>query len=224
MKFILMILVSLEAFAQGTSNSTVTTSQPHFQPSLYAGIIGGVGDYSGTEEVRGATAYGVMLGRKLSPQWNFEMSFVQSRYEVLQSRCSSSNCAAYNDPVEMTLNQQNLSLIFKRLFTTSTVRPFVAVGGSYVIRDYDNRRSYYLSGREIASPESSRNFQLYIGGGAEVEFGKDFFLSSSVSVLYPLTQQAARTADQLSGKLYDVDRPVEELTNYMLSLTGVFVF
>jgi hypothetical protein len=165
-----------------------------------------------------------MLGRRITPQWSFEMSFVQSRYEVMQSRCSSSSCSGYSDPVEINLTQQNLSLIGKRLFGESSVRPFLGVGASYVTRDYDTRRSYYLSGREVASPESTRNFQLNLNGGAEVQLGDKILFSTTVSVLFPITKQSAESKDQLSGKVYDADRSIEELNNYLLSLTGIFVF
>lgn len=227
MVWVVLFFLPVLAFAQGANQNTSTfemATEADFRPSLYAGLIGGVADYSGTDEVKGSAAYGFMIGRRISPQWNFEMSFVQSKYEIMQSRCSSNNCSGNTDPVEMNLTQQNLSLVGKRLFGEGNVRPFLGAGVSYVIREYDNRRSYYLSGREIASPESSRNFQLNLGGGAEVKFGANFVLSTSVSVLFPITKQVAESADQLSGKLYDVDRPIEELNNYLLSLTGIFIF
>ncbi len=222
--FVPLLVFARLAFAQENSSVIEFPPSNHFRTSLYAGLIGGVADYSGTDEVKGTAAYGLMLGRRINTRWNFEMSFVQSRYEMVGSRCSATSCSGYSDPIEINLTQQNLSLVGKRLFGERSVRPFLGTGVSYVIREYDNRKSYYLSGREVASPESSRNFQLNLNGGAEVQLGANLLLSTTVSVLFPITKHVAETTDQLSGKLYDVDRPLEELNNYLLSLTGIFVF
>lgn len=223
-RFIILILAGLPAYAQEVSTHSQEVPLSEFRPSLYVGLIAGVGDYSGTEQVKGLTAYGFLLGRKISPRWNFEMSFVQSKYEVLESRCSSNICSGFSDPIEMYLTQRNITLLGKHLLSTSSIRPFLGVGVSYVVREYDNRRSYYLAGREVASVEASRNFQLHLTAGAEAQLTNSVLLAANIGLLAPITNQSSESSDQLSGKLYDVDRSIEELSHYLFSLSGILVF
>jgi hypothetical protein len=205
--------------------SSSSVSSPSL-PRIFAGLTAGVADYAGTNDVKGEQARGLVLGLA-AEAFRFELSYTQSLYAVTESRCSQGFCS---DPVDLALDQRNLSAGAKYLFMSGSPRPFAGAALGYIRRNYQNKNTVYVDkglGSRPAGPlPPSWAVDLGLNVGALATLSPRFEVTAQVSYFLKLMgrREGDPAVEGYSGRLFDGSAALEDLNYYIFNVGLQYLF